>query len=245
MTRLPRRSNYAAGMSDHIEYSSVSASSYDPAALTAKLNEQAADGWSVVAIVPTGGDITAFLHRPGGSDAARESGADAGAERDVHPAAGFVAITPEPTPAPEPEPVPEADDAPAPVNEPAGWAIAPEPANASSDSGPADSGASAASVVPTLGGIGVPILGGGGASPAVTPVEPVAPIIEPVAAVEAVQPIQPVEQVSSSIQPANQGPPAGWYADPAARFELRYWDGGAWTEHVSRAGQQYTDPPVA
>jgi hypothetical protein len=39
--------------------------------------------------------------------------------------------------------------------------------------------------------------------------------------------------------------PAGWYADPAGRFELRYWDGGTWTEHVSRAGQQYTDPPVA
>ncbi|HEX6659403.1 MAG TPA: DUF2510 domain-containing protein, partial [Ilumatobacter sp.] len=39
--------------------------------------------------------------------------------------------------------------------------------------------------------------------------------------------------------------PAGWYADPALRYELRYWDGSAWTEHVSRAGQQYTDPPVA
>jgi hypothetical protein len=39
--------------------------------------------------------------------------------------------------------------------------------------------------------------------------------------------------------------PAGWYADPAGRFELRYWDGTAWTEHVSRGGQQYTDPPVA
>ena len=39
--------------------------------------------------------------------------------------------------------------------------------------------------------------------------------------------------------------PAGWYADPSGRFELRYWDGGQWTEHVSRAGQQYTDPPVA
>ncbi len=39
--------------------------------------------------------------------------------------------------------------------------------------------------------------------------------------------------------------PAGWYADPAARFDLRYWDGSTWTEHVSRAGQQYTDPPVA
>jgi hypothetical protein len=39
--------------------------------------------------------------------------------------------------------------------------------------------------------------------------------------------------------------PAGWYADPSGRFELRYWDGAAWTEHVSRAGQQFTDPPVA
>ena len=39
--------------------------------------------------------------------------------------------------------------------------------------------------------------------------------------------------------------PAGWYADPAGRFELRYWDGSTWTEHVSRAGQQFTDPPVA
>lgn len=39
--------------------------------------------------------------------------------------------------------------------------------------------------------------------------------------------------------------PAGWYADPSGRFELRYWDGGRWTEHVSRGGTQYTDPPVA
>jgi hypothetical protein len=39
--------------------------------------------------------------------------------------------------------------------------------------------------------------------------------------------------------------PAGWYADPADRFELRYWDGDKWTEYVSRGGQQFTDPPVA
>ncbi len=39
--------------------------------------------------------------------------------------------------------------------------------------------------------------------------------------------------------------PAGWYADPSGRFELRYWDGSQWTEHVARGGQQYTDPPVA
>ena len=39
--------------------------------------------------------------------------------------------------------------------------------------------------------------------------------------------------------------PAGWYPDPSGRFEMRYWDGLAWTEHVSRQGQQYTDPPTA
>jgi len=44
---------------------------------------------------------------------------------------------------------------------------------------------------------------------------------------------------------ADSAVPAGWYADPSGRFELRYWDGAAWTEHVSRAGQQFTDPPVA
>jgi Protein of unknown function (DUF2510) len=52
---------------------------------------------------------------------------------------------------------------------------------------------------------------------------------------------------TTPAQPAQATPsvPAGWYHDPAGRYELRYWDGSAWTEHVSRAGQQYTDPPVA
>lgn len=59
---------------------------------------------------------------------------------------------------------------------------------------------------------------------------------------------------STSSEPAASTPaaaasspsvPAGWYSDPANRYELRYWDGSAWTEHVSRGGQQYTDPPVA
>ncbi len=39
--------------------------------------------------------------------------------------------------------------------------------------------------------------------------------------------------------------PAGWYPDPSGRFEMRYWDGGQWSEHVARGGQQFTDPPVA
>ncbi|WP_088288674.1 DUF2510 domain-containing protein [Kineosporia sp. A_224] len=38
-----------------------------------------------------------------------------------------------------------------------------------------------------------------------------------------------------------------WAADPYGRYELRFWDGTAWTEHVSRHGVQARDPlaPVA
>jgi len=39
--------------------------------------------------------------------------------------------------------------------------------------------------------------------------------------------------------------PAAWYKDPSGRYEMRYWNGTAWTEHVARGGQQFTDPPVA
>jgi len=57
---------------------------------------------------------------------------------------------------------------------------------------------------------------------------------------------QPSSATSAAASaPATNSVPAGWYADPAGRFDLRYWDGNTWTEHVSRAGQQFTDPPVA
>jgi len=79
-----------------------------------------------------------------------------------------------------------------------------------------------------------------------------APISEATTSYQAAQPAsayqpQAAAQPAQSYQPAAATPavPAGWYADPAGRFELRYWDGGTWTEHVSRAGQQFTDPPVA
>jgi len=170
------------------EFAIVSASSFDPAALASKLTEKSAEGWTIVSIVPTGGDITAFLSRAAGAT-------------DSAPAA-------EAAPAPQPEP------APAPVAaEPAGWAVAPEPA-----------------------------------------ATPMAPIVDPTPAVS-YQPApaaQPAYQPAPAAQPAYQpapaaspAVPAGWYADPAGRFELRYWDGGTWTEHVSRAGQQFTDAPVA
>jgi len=35
---------------------------------------------------------------------------------------------------------------------------------------------------------------------------------------------------------------AGWFADPGRRYELRYWDGQRWTEHVSDRGTQGRDP---
>ena len=42
------------------------------------------------------------------------------------------------------------------------------------------------------------------------------------------------------------GPPAlpapGRYPDTYKRFELRYWDGSAWTARTATNGIQYTDP---
>ena len=35
--------------------------------------------------------------------------------------------------------------------------------------------------------------------------------------------------------------PADWYPDPSGRHEHRYWDGAAWTDHVSDAGVASTD----
>ena len=35
---------------------------------------------------------------------------------------------------------------------------------------------------------------------------------------------------------------AGWFDDPRGAAELRWFDGGAWTEHVSTAGRAWTSP---
>jgi hypothetical protein len=43
--------------------------------------------------------------------------------------------------------------------------------------------------------------------------------------------------------PTGDGP--GWHADPGGAFDHRYWDGTAWTEHVSTAGVVSTAPVVA
>jgi Protein of unknown function (DUF2510) len=34
----------------------------------------------------------------------------------------------------------------------------------------------------------------------------------------------------------------GWYPDPAARFEFRYFNGESWTADVSAAGRRFVDP---
>ncbi len=42
-----------------------------------------------------------------------------------------------------------------------------------------------------------------------------------------------------------RGPAAPeWYPDPFGRHEQRYYDGAAWTEHVSSHGRQSVDPPI-
>lgn len=37
---------------------------------------------------------------------------------------------------------------------------------------------------------------------------------------------------------------AGWFLDQTGRFELRYWDGSGWTEHVRIGLREQTDPLV-
>ena len=55
----------------------------------------------------------------------------------------------------------------------------------------------------------------------------------------------PSTLVTSAATTSSAAAPAAWYPDPSKRFELRYWDGAEWTEHVARGGQQFTDQPVA
>jgi hypothetical protein len=222
------------------EFSSISVSSYEAGTLADRLTEQAHDGWSVVAIVPTGSTITAYLSRAtdGHSDAAspasvvasvpmpdthdEPSGDEPGAdEPDAHEAAADAPMIPEPATA-------DSDDAGAsghfdattdepadPVSEAPGWA-----AGAGGAASTYDSGISSPSDIDA----GAPV---------------------PSTSTESAIGDATADTATTSDASAAGAAPAGWYADPSARFELRYWDGTQWTEHVSRSGQQYTDPPVA
>ena len=201
------------------EYVNVSVSSFDPSALAQKLTDKSAEGWEVVAIVPTGSDVTAFLRR--------ESSMAIGGARVETPVAA------QPTPSPSPEPV--SAPTPEPVNEPAGWAVAPEPTPMPAAASPATviAGANADTSSSGAGGYGQQAggyQGGGG--------------YQPQQATPAAQ-AQPQAQAQPAQAQAQPSTPAGWDHDPSGRYELRYWDGSQWTEHVARGGQQYTDPPVA
>ena len=199
------------------EFSSVTASSYDADSLAPLLSEKSAEGWDVISIVSAGTNIVAYLSRdvsatdedtgeidtPAFVEAAAADGAlDEVAADAVAEEAGTEELAADETPVDEAVAIDEAIEVPSDaVEEPAGWAAAPEETD----------------------------------TPAEESVEDLAAqVVEP-------EPVPVVEEPA----PAESTVPAGWYADPSGRYELRYWDGTAWTEHVSRAGQQFTDPPVA
>jgi hypothetical protein len=218
------------------EFESISASSYDPSALATKLTAKAAEGWSVVAIVPTGGDVTAFLTRDKEGSAESTKPADTPDTKDDKDEAETPALVlpakTEPATAEEAtEPtVDDKTEEKEPVSEPSGWAIAPE----STTTTPEPTG-----VQPTLAATGA-----AAAQPAAEAAGATTPATAAAATAAAATPAAAAAAHTPDPAPA-PAVPAGWYADPAGRFELRYWDGSTWTEHVSRAGQQFTDPPVA
>jgi Protein of unknown function (DUF2510) len=213
------------------DFESVSVSSYEAGSLAATLTEKSAEGWDVVAIVPAGSDVVAYLRRAseGAGEPAGGTGAQitdgtsntiALAESTNDSPADLLtptSVSSEPAVA---ETATSDTDITSPTSTPAssetggtGWGASDDKAAGAAALGAAASGAAASE--PSAGGwsSGADSSWSGSAQQAATPATPAVP--------------------------------AGWYADPAGRFELRYWDGSAWTEHVSRAGQQYTDPPVA
>jgi hypothetical protein len=235
------------------EFDTVSASSYDPSALASKLTQKSAEGWEVLSIVPTGGDVTAFVRRAVGADAPAADVADtavlaAVAAPEPEPVAEPVntmwsatddsapaTYTPEPAATYTPEPAATYTPEPAATYTPEPAATyTPEPA-ATYTPEPAATYTPQAEEPAGWGAVAEPSTAW---SPEPAPATDPAPAPEP-------EPV--VETPAYDPAPAQQVPsvPAGWYADPAGRFELRYWDGGQWTEHVARGGAQYTDPPVA
>src|SRR6478752_4517714 len=52
------------------EFDSVSVSSFEAASLAAKLAEKSADGWEVVAVVPAGNEVVAYVKRTASDTAA-------------------------------------------------------------------------------------------------------------------------------------------------------------------------------
>src|SRR5436309_15337432 len=47
---------------------------------------------------------------------------------------------------------------------------------------------------------------------------------------------------SSRVRDMSTDVAPGWYADPQAQGQLRYWDGNTWTEHTQPATEQQPTP---
>lgn len=69
-------------------------------------------------------------------------------------------------------------------------------------------------------------------------------VTTPVSATAAVANVPPMTEPGTQATPSPEVP-ANWYKDPSGRYELRYWNGTTWTEHVATGGKQFTDPPKA
>ena len=192
------------------EFSAISVSSYEAGVLADLLSEQSRAGWSVVAIVPTGSTVTAYLSRRA-DDAHASDTSDVAATGSV--AASTFGSSGSAADAGERSEVP-AD----PVAEAPGWAAGSRDTTDTTD-GTGTSGTTDAGDHFT--------------------------VAEEPAAEPARADLDATTSATTSGTADAGAAPAGWYADPSSRFELRYWDGTQWTEHVSRSGQQYTDPPVA
>ena len=72
-----------------------------------------------------------------------------------------------------------------------------------------------------------------------------APVAQTASPVQAENPWQSASGATTAASSAGAVPsvPANWYKDPSGRFEMRYWNGSQWTEHVATAGKQSIDPP--
>lgn len=223
------------------EFSSITASSYDAESLAPMLTAKSAEGWEIVSIVAAGTNIVAYLCRESAG-----SGSASGESDDVSVAASSVAaaaVAEMPADASTNDSAAVVDTPTLPGND--------TPYVPADSSIPTESAATPSAADDAAAAIAEP------AGWAVAPDNDVAELAAQVGADDAATDTatdtaaagmadssdQAVDAADGSA--AESSVPAGWYADPSGRYELRYWDGGAWTEHVSRAGQQFTDPPVA
>jgi Protein of unknown function (DUF2510) len=213
----PRVESAVVTIARMYDFESVSVSSYEAASLAATLTEKSADGWDVVAIVPAGSDVVAYLRRSSAADT--ETDGDAAAAAAVTDGTSNTLESAESTDS--------ATDLLTPTSvsrEPAVTTAditSPTPSTSTGETGGTGWGASTDTTTESA--------AGGWTSGSESS--------------ESSSWGGSAQQAAAAA--ATPSVPAGWYADPAGRFELRYWDGSAWTEHVSRGGQQYTDPPVA